>query len=226
MKKTLLFGLSLGLTLTAVQVPPLWLNEAIAGDDPVVTDAPSRRVGGGSRGVAGSILPTLATLAPNYVGKTLEASPSLYWALSEVVDKPLKFTLVYSDPLKHGIDPVLETTIGKPVKGIQSFDLSEHKVELKPNVEYTWSMSIVMDPKQSSQDIVASGVIMRTTESDLPKGVSLNKDDPSSFEEAKLFYDAMQLLSKKIAENPNDEALTKQRMALLEKVGLKEVANY
>lgn len=230
-KKTILYGLSIGLALTVLNVPTLWHTslQPLAADDELddlIVGAPSRRVGGGSRGAAGIVLPTLAALAPNDVGKTLQASPSLYWALSEVVDKPFKFTLVYSDPLKHGIEPLLETTIEKPVKGIQDLDLAKYNVELKPNVEYQWSLSIVMDSKQGSQDIVASGVVMRVTESDLPTGVSLDKNNPSSYEEAKLFYDALQLLSEKIAENPNDSSLKQQRVALLEKVGLKEVANY
>lgn len=228
-KKTILHGLSIGLALTVLNVPTLWHTslQPLAADDEldINVGAPTRRVGGGARGVAG-VSPTLAALAPNYVGKTLQASPSLYWALSEVVDKPFKFTLVYSDPLKHGIEPVVETTIDKPVKGIQNLDLAKYNVELKPNVEYQWSMSIVMDPKQSSQDVVASGVVMRVTESDLPKDVTLDKTNPTSLAEAKLFYDALQLLSEKISENPTDNTLKQQRVALLEKVGLKEIVNY
>ncbi len=228
-RKNILHGLSIGLALTVLNVPTLWQTsqQPLAEDelDNLNVGAPSRRVGGGARGIAG-VLPTLTALAPNYVGKTLQASPSLYWALSEVVDKPFKFTLVYSDPLKHGIEPVLETAIEKPIQGIQNLDLAKYHVELKPNVEYQWSLSITMDPKQGSQDVVASGVVMRVTENDLPKGVTVDKNNPSSYEEAKLFYDALQLLSEKIVENPNDKALQQQRVALLDKVGLKEVVNY
>lgn len=228
-RKNILHGLSIGLALTVLNVPTLWQTsqQPLAEDelDNLNVGAPSRRVGGGARGIAG-VLPTLTALAPNYVGRTLQASPSLYWALSEVVDKPFKFTLVYSDPLKHGIEPVLETAIEKPIQGIQNLDLAKYHVELKPNVEYQWSLSITMDPKQGSQDVVASGVVMRVTENDLPKGVTVDKNNPSSYEEAKLFYDALQLLSEKIVENPNDKALQQQRVALLDKVGLKEVVNY
>lgn len=227
-KKTILYGLSVGLAVTVLNVPTLWhtSSQPLAEDLDIDVGAPSRRVGGGSRGPGGT-LPMLATLAPNYVGKTLQASPSLYWALSELVDKPLKFTLVYSDPLKHGIDPVLETTIDKPKqKGIQSLDLAKQGVELKPNVGYQWSMSIVMDPKQSSQDIVATGLIMRTTEDSLSKDVSLDESNLATYEDAQLFYDALEILSEKIVKNPDDETLKQQRTALLEKVGLKQVTQF
>lgn len=224
-KKTMLLGLSVGFALTTLNIPSLWLNQVQAEDvKPVVSGAPTRRVGGGTRGIEGAI-PTLAALAPNYVGKTLQASPSLYWSLSDVTDKPLKFTLVYSNPLKNGIDPVLETTIEKPVKGIQGLDLAKHNVTLKPGVEYQWSLSIVMDPKQSSQDVVASGVIVRVSEQELPKTVALDKNRPATYEEAQLFYDALQLLVEQITKNPDDKALQQQQLALLEKVGLKGVLN-
>jgi len=227
-RKTILHGLAVGLAVTVLNVPTLWHTslQPAAEDLDIDVGAPTRRVGGGSRG-AGITLPMLATLAPNYVGKTLQASPSLYWALSEVVDKPLKFTLVYSDPLKYGIDPVLETTVDKPTKeGVQSLDLAKQGVELKPNVEYQWSMSIVMDPKQSSQDIVASGLIMRTTKDSLPKSATLDENNLATYEDAQLFYDAIQILSEKMAKNPNDETLKPQWTALLEKVGLKEVTKF
>lgn len=226
-RKVIVYGLSIGLAVTALNVPVLWHTQPLAEGDDLNLDvgAPVRRVGGGARGPAG-VLPMLAALAPVQVGKTLQASPTLFWALSETVDKPVKFTLVYADPLKHGIDPVLETTIDKPVKGIQGIELAKHKVELKPAVEYQWSLSIVVDPKQSSQDIVASGVVQRITESDLSKDVKLDKDNPTTYAEAQLFYDAFQLLSEKIAENPSDKALQQQRAALLKQIDLEAVANY
>jgi hypothetical protein len=65
---------------------------------PKVEGAPSRRVGGGTRGLSDSAtIPTLAVIAPEHTGLTISKQPTLYWYVSNAVDVPFRFTLTYDD---------------------------------------------------------------------------------------------------------------------------------
>jgi len=83
-----------------------------AGSAPVYTPpqrgAPSRRVGGSSRG-AGDALPAVMILAPDHVGLTTSESPSLYWYLSKPTTVRVEVTLVD----EKGETPLIEYAIEK-----------------------------------------------------------------------------------------------------------------
>ena len=240
MKKYTFSTLFLPLVLTTTMTSNFWMVEAIAAPfKPPVDSAPDARVGGGSRGI-GSALPLLAVLAPKQIGFTLHAQPSLYWAVSNAANKIVKFTMVYTD-WSLGTDPILETEIKAPQNGINVVDLAKHQVNLKPGVEYQWSLSVAMVPGEPSNNIVSSGTIMlvdpppSSLSEEQKKKIAQVKNQiaavnvksqnqiPSIYEEAELWYDALASLSKLIAENPNDDKLRQQRDALLNKVGLDEV---
>lgn len=237
--KFTVLGLSIGMALAIgmVTLPsPLVIQQASAEEavpvfTPPVSGAPTRRVGGGSRGMAeGEALPSLAVLAPESTGQTVNSQPSLYWAVSKVIEKPFKFTLVYADPIKHGTTPVLETNIDKPVDGIQGVNLAKHNVTLKPDVEYQWSVTIIMNPKQGelSNDIVSQGTIKWVKpSSEMSAQLAKANEQQLSFIYAKagFWYDAIDSVSKLIDKEPKNRALYKQqRAALLDQVGLKEFA--
>lgn len=236
--KFTVLGLSIGMALATgmVTLPsPLTIQKASAEESvpvfqPQVVGAPTRRVGGGSRGMAeGESLPSLAVLAPESTGRTINPRPALYWATSKVIDKPFKFTLVYADPIKHGTTPVLETNIDKPASGIQGVDLAKHNVTLKPDVEYQWSVTIVMNPKQGelSNDIVSQGTIelvKPSTEVSAQIAKANEQQLPFVYAKAGFWYDAIDSMSKLIDKEPKNQTLHKQRAALLDQVGLKEFA--
>jgi hypothetical protein len=148
--------------------------------------------------------------------------------------------MVYTD-WSLGTDPILETEIKAPQNGINVVDLAKHQVNLKPGVEYQWSLSVAMVPGEPSNNIVSSGTIMlvdpppANLSEEQKKKIAQVKNQiaavnmksqnqiPSIYEEAELWYDALASLSQLIAENPDDEKLRQQRDALLNKVGLNEV---
>src|SRR5688500_14153006 len=66
---------------------------------------PAGRVGGGTRGLG--VLPTLYVLAPNHVGLTTQAQPSLYWYLSQSTTTPIELTVIDA----QGVSPLLETRL-------------------------------------------------------------------------------------------------------------------
>ena len=203
---------------------------------PLVKSAPNTRVGGGSRGSRGSrgvedSTPVLSVLAPNHTGHTIYSQPTLYWSISKLIDKPIKLTMAYTD-FTLGMEPVIETEIKIPQDtGMQAIDLATINWKMKdkgliPEMEYQWSVSIIMDEQQSSNDIVASGTIERVSQALADKVADKiaketdEKKQVAIYAENGMWYDAIAQLSKLIAQYPNDQKLQSQKVSLLQQVGL------
>ena len=192
--------------------------------------APSRRVGGGTRGSSVEI-PSLVALCPENVGKTTSAQPTLLWSVSKAIKKPFKFTLIYANPLSvkpPATEPVKEVIIKNVIDGVQAVNLADYGVTLQPNVEYEWSVSIIMGNKESSGDISATGAIMYTPDKDLTTKVASaeEKQRPALYQKAGYWYDAMSELTQLTAKYQQDESLRQQRNSLLQQVKLDKVVAY
>lgn len=159
--------------------PPLLLKLPKSG-------APISRLGGGTRGSDKSAV-TIQTLAPEQVGLTTQTSPTLYWYVSAASPYPAEFTL----GIENESEPLIETKL-PPVTsaGIQAIKLSDLNVRLKPGQEYRWSIALVADPAQRSNDIFASATI-RKDDAD----ISLN--DVQKLANAGFWYDVLQQLIEK-----------------------------
>jgi hypothetical protein len=192
---------------------------------PPVRGAPASRVGGGSRGTA-EITGELDVLAPDHTGLTTNSQPTLYWYLSEPANARLDVTVTDD----KSIDPLLEQVIGIPKSaGIQSLDLAKAGATLKPGVEYRWFVSLTPDEKQRSNDVVASGTIEYVKPDAALASKIASADELTQariYAEDGIWYDAIDSLSRAIAQNPNDSSLHAQRAAMLEQVGLTSAANY
>ena len=176
------------------------------------------QVGGGSRG--GEVVP-ISVLVPDHVALTTQAQPSLYWYQGAETKHYCEITL--SEP-KHP-KPLLElkTSESTPA-GIHAIRLSKFKVELKPGVVYQWSVAVVVDPENRSQDTIARGVIKRVDPSpDLAAKLAAASDTDKAaiYAENSIWYDALQSISDQIAQNPKDQGLRDERADLLTQVGLK-----
>lgn len=187
---------------------------------PPLRGAPESRIGGGSRGVDGGDW-TVRVLAPKHTGLTNKSAPNLYWYTSKAVaGRQFEVTII-----KQGaIDPVLETTLQRPVaSGIQRLDLSRWGVELEPGAEYEWFVSVVRDPAQRSNDIVAGGAIRRVAPDPTVRARLSGSDAravPYIYAEQGIWYDAIDVLSRFIEVDPADDNLRDQRAALLRQQGL------
>jgi hypothetical protein len=185
------------------------------------------RIDGGFRGGKEG-QPVLKVLAPDsHVGETLHKSPALYWYLSEPTSYPITFTL---EDTRHW-KPLLEVTLKSPSKpGVQTLRLADYNRELDPDVSYQWHISIVIDPESPSKDIHAMGVIERVSYVQAVVEERTGCKDPRDvfclYVESGLWYDAVQVISDLILANPRDRVLRLQRAALLDKVGLSDVAEY
>lgn len=188
--------------------------------------APARRVGGSSRGAAGA-LPAVLPLVPDHVGLTTAEHPMLYWYLSKPTSVRVEITLID----EKGETPLIEYSV-KDAKGpaVHRIDLAAHGVSLKPGVEYQWSISVVPDPNERSNDVMAAGIVKRI---DAPAAVAsarakgMDKEALARMLAANgIWYDAIDAYSDLISARPNDRDLREQRAALLDQVGLKDVADY
>ncbi len=186
---------------------------------------PARTVGGGSRG-PGDGIPSLYVLVPDHVAQTAEAQPSLFWYVDEAppASAEVRFTILDED----GIEPLVDAALPGPFEaGIHRIRLQDFDVKLEADVEYEWSVAIVLDPEQRAKDIVATGWIHCV---ERPSGVEKRLASAGSgqaafvFAEEGLWYEAFAEVGDQIQANPGDPQLLEQRAALLRQVGLDDVA--
>ncbi len=187
---------------------------------------------GGSR-AGGAKLPSLSVLTPDHVAFTTQAQPSLFWFQDGPAPKGVnaRFELTLVDPknpkpvLKVGNALSSQQDVGPGVRRIQ---LARHNVKLDPGVAYKWSVALVPDSKNRSQDLVASGAIKMIPPS--PElTAELAKDDAdkvSAFAAKGVWYDALTALSDQIDAAPKDATLRAARADLLQQVGLKAAAEF
>ncbi|MGE3153218.1 MAG: DUF928 domain-containing protein [Nitrospiraceae bacterium] len=188
---------------------------------------PSRgRVDGGFRGGQEGE-PILKVLAPaDHVGETVKKRPALYWFLSSPTPYPIVFTLEDTNQYK----PVVERTLPSPSgTGIQMIRLADFEQVLEEQVQYRWHISVVVDPESRSKDIHAMGIIERrpyTEDLFLNTTCKDPRDAICLYADAGLWYDAIIVISDLIMAHPKDRVLRLQRAALLEQIGLSDVAEF
>ena len=193
---------------------------------PPLRGAPGGREGGGTRGL-GEPLPTLVVLTPkDHTGLTVQEQPVLYWYLSQETKHTVEVTLAD----QQGIKPLLETRLNPPLQpGIQVVRLADYGIHLAPGVPYKWSVALVPDLTQRSQDVMSAGTIERIALSDeLRKQLArANKTSAARlYAAAGLWYDTIAALAELIDAAPQDARLRQQRATLLEQEGLPEAAAY
>jgi hypothetical protein len=159
----------------------------------------------------GSALPTPLVLAPDHVGLTLHASPSLFWHINALpgTDHRLLFTLVVNDSAEQ----VTEFEIARSTRpGIQRLRLAPHGIELEPDIVYQWSIALIKDDGYRPDVRVSMGYIRRVTQS---KEVAGARSDGATYARAGLWYDALAAFSDAIDASPGEARLHEQRNALL-----------
>jgi hypothetical protein len=163
-------------------------------------------------------------LAPDHLGLTKSKLPVLYWYLSKPTELPVEFSLVDS----RAIAPILEVRLPSPHEaGVHAIRLSDYKVSLVPGVPYRWFVSLIRDPEASSRDIVAGAVFEHVTMIEALFYIdAIRSHDVNGYAEAGLWYDAIRAVSELIERYPREKIFRLQRAALLEQVGLKEIAQY
>ena len=111
--------------------------------------------------------------------------------------------------------------------GVQRIRLADYGLKLETGVDYHWFISIIEDAEQRAHERIAGGAIARIdVPADLvPKLATAGAAQrPFVLAEGGIWYDAVDVLSRRIAAAPGDTGLRGQRAALLEQVGLEEAA--
>lgn len=193
---------------------------------PPMRGAPATRVGGGTRSIGAAL--TVNVLAPSETGYTTQEKPTIYWFVSQPIDKPIELTITSNESLQAAAKPALEITLQPPIaKGIHALRLGDHNLSLKSGTEYQWFVAVVRDPAQRSNDTIAGGTIKRIDEASAVQS-QLKQASPAQkaavYAEAGIWYDAIDTLSRQI--DSGDRQMRAQRAALLEQVGLREAAAY
>jgi hypothetical protein len=167
-------------------------------------------------------LPTIELLAPEgNAGQTTSPTPVLYFYVSQPITWQTRFTI--SAPSRP--DPVIEVNIPAPQRtGVYAIRTADYHVQLQPGVLYTWSVSVILNPKAPSRDIVASASLLRTAPD--PTLESALRGAPQSrqaalFAQAGFWYDAVAAAAEMEASDRH-AALD----ALMSEVGLVEPARY
>ena len=187
-------------------------NEAPIVWTPPVDGAPRVRVAGGVRGT--TALPTPTALVPEHVALTTRRAPSFFWHIDAEVPEGTRlfFTLVEEE---EGL-PLVESELSPPrAPGIQRVRLSDHAIELGSETTYVWSIALVPDMQHRSADLVASGYVKWVPPSTSPGG------DAQRFAAEGLWYDALEVLSDAVEEDPAAQAPRQLRRSLLQQAGLR-----
>jgi hypothetical protein len=208
------FVAMVALAATAAQTLPQY--------KPPLRGAPGGRVGGASRGDDTSALPRIDLLAPEtHSGLTENAAPELYYFVSGPVTRPFELTI--TAPMQP--KPLVETAITAPTQAdIYGVRLGDLGVQLQTGVNYTWSISVVVNPQLPSDDVVATATIMRVAPN--PAIEAAARDAPPLrqaviFAQSGLWYDAVAAAAAEARRGAGPAALD----ALLRQVGLQSVAN-
>jgi hypothetical protein len=181
--------------------------------NPPSRGAPGGRVGGGTRGLR---VPQLAALAPDHTGLTISAQPALYYFLPS----PAGVHVALRPAGDASAAPLLEKDLSPARAGIQRIDLKALGVTLTPGSEYRWTVS---DARGSS-----SGTIRRVDPSrDLARklnGVPSGRSRYTLLAREGIWYDALDDVSR--AADAGAALAGRHRAALLEQIGLKDIAQH
>lgn len=167
----------------------------------------------------------LSVLSPDDSGWTSNAQPTIFWYFSgSGCTHPVKFTLSNV----AGMEEVINTTLAPSSEsGIHRIDLADFDVSLSPNISYIWHVSLVRQERKGEKNIVSGGtlkfvpppesLITRVSQDTGAKTIYL-------YARAGYWYDAFTLLSTQIATSPDNRLVRKQRICLIEQVGLSTIA--
>ena len=186
--------------------------------------SPLGRVGASTRGAGRRA--SLQILAPDHLGLTTAQAPTLFWFLAQPTATRIEVTI--RD--EQSTTPLVNVELPAPATaGIHAFRLSDHGAKLRADADYQWFVSLVPEPEERSADFVVGAWIRHR---DAPPALRQRLAAASQrqtvfiYAESGMWYDAIAAISTQIDATPDNPALRAQRAALLEQVGLSEVAAY
>ena len=187
---------------------------------------PGRRVGAGTRGTCTNPEKPLTALIPETnLGLTVAKYPSFFWYVPPTPARTAEFVL--SDENNNEIYKTTLAMTGD--SGIISLSLpaSATLAPLEVNKNYSWTFSLICNPKNPSAITFVEGWVQRiepsaTLASQLAKAAP--RDRPGIFAKAGVWNDTLSSLSELRRANPQDRTLASDWETLLKSVGLERIA--
>jgi len=191
---------------------------------PPLRGSPVGRVAGGTRGDLVELPSLLIVITPEHTAFTVRDQPQFYWFLEELTTYPIELTIIED----QAIYPLLQVRISSPeTPGIQTVRLADHGIHLQQGLVYKWFIALIPDPNRRSKDILVEGAVKYIKISDAlnAKLSHLDKEIKSNiYAAAGIWYDAFAEISDLIETSTNNVKLKQKRGALLEQIGLPEIA--
>jgi hypothetical protein len=171
-------------------------------------------------------LPSIYVLAPDHVGLTTRAQPTLFWYQSAPTNTRMELTII----VPHQPGWLLRVGIDKSDQpGIHRLSLERYHVTLVPGVIYKWTVALVPNPNSRSQDIIASDLIQRVEPDNELKGAlarSQGLEKAGTYATNSIWYDALDSITNEIDAAPHERDLHFLRASLLEQGGLTATAAF
>jgi hypothetical protein len=132
---------------------------------------------------------------------------------------------------------LVETGVAQPIfvqqlqpqkAGIVRLEMPKNLPELVSGRDYRWSVTVICNANQRSNDTFAQGWIKRVPGTQALEqqlaGATTPRDRASVYAKAGLWYDALNVISTAQASHSTDPSIREDFLLLLEEAGLKEVA--
>ncbi len=183
--------------------------------------APESRIGGGVRG-GDEVM--LIALVPRQIALTVSPQPRLYWYMDRAAEAQLQLSITRLD----NYETIYEVDVAAGAPGIASHPLPGD-FKLEPSVQYEWTLTLLANKANPSQNPVTGGWLTLVDEGEAFKAAVKDKppmEKVASYAERGIWYDALRVLEEAIAAAPDDAELRSLRQSLFtdENVGLGEVA--
>jgi hypothetical protein len=188
-----------------------------------------RSDGTGSRAEAARVCGKVATvpltlLAPSdHIGQTISARPTFFWYLAD--KQTVTFKLVEPGVRK----PLLTKTVRVEKPGIVPLELPKDAPELALNKDYRWSIAVVCNTDENSEEGFELSFIRRVAQTpELSRQLATAKSDQSRaqiYASQGLWYDALATLSQASAADPKNRSVHNSLVSLLDQIGLTKVVD-
>lgn len=181
----------------------------------LLATGPARVKGSRVRGSADEAL-SITVIAPDHVGLTTMAQPTLYWHASS----PIRGAVAITVQDESSDAPALEARVELDgARGMIAVPLQALGVRLATGAEYRWSVAVLEDEDNPSRNVVTSGYVRRVS-----APARAENDEPAALAQSGYWYDAISALGERIGREPAQPQWHRQRAALLDQVGLAEAA--
>jgi hypothetical protein len=165
------------------------------------------------------------------LGLTTAAYPRFFWALPSTNAPLVEFTLYDVDAKQANRNLIYKTTFSITGEaGIASLSLPTdvNLPPLKLGQDYRWSVALICNPADRSQDIIVDGWVQRVVPSSTVAQQlkhATPRDRPAIYAQNGLWFDTVETLLDQRCARPQDANLAASWAELMKSVNLEAIVN-